>query len=64
MTDNIISRRLRDKISSLPQKNSAVVLKGLPQYFIDDKNFPADLDAAKDDLFSYFGRLMASGRKI
>ena len=63
MTNEIISRHLRgllDELSS--EKNSAVVLKGVPLSFIGDGNFQADLDAAKDNPVKYFFALANGGR--
>ena len=63
--NEIISRRVTEKISSLPRgKNFAVVLKGVPLNFVGDKNFPEDLETLTDDPLNYFLRLRNSGRKF
>ena len=64
MTNEIISDVLRGKIADLPEKNFAVVLKGVPLNFVDDKNFPEDLDAAKDNPLNYFSRLTFGERNF
>ena len=64
MKNKIISEILRDKIADLPEENSAVVLKGVPLNFVDDKNLPEDLDTAKENLMKYFSRLTIGGRNI
>lgn len=65
MTNEIIARNLRgllDRLSS--EKNSAVVLKGVPLSFVGDGNFRADLDAAKDNPVKYFFALVNGGRNF
>lgn len=64
MTNKIISNILRKKIAALPEENSAVVLKGVPLNFVDDKNLPEDLDTAKENPMNYFSRLTIGGRNI
>lgn len=65
MTNEIILRRLREKIASLPpEENSCVVLKGVPLSFVGDENFQANLDAAKDNPLNYFIALAKSGRNF
>mgnify|MGYP002623788845 CR=1 FL=1 len=60
----LISRRLREKFASLPfEKNSIVVLKGIPPSFVDE-NLSADLDSAKDNPLNYFMRLTNDGRRF
>ena len=64
MTNEIISNILRAKIAGLPKGNVAVVLKGVPLNFVDDKNLPEDLDTAKENPMKYFSRLTLGGRNI
>lgn len=52
------------KIADLPEENSAVVLKGVPLSFVDDKNLPEDLDTAKENPMNYFLRLTNGERNI
>lgn len=55
---------MNEKISSLPpEKNFAVVLKGVPLNFVDE-NFSADLDAAKKNPLNYFYALANGGRNF
>ena len=62
--NEIISRRVTEKFSSLPRgKNFVVVLKGVPLNFVEE-NFREDLEAAKDDPLNYFMRLRSGGRKF
>ena len=62
--NEIILRRVKEKLSGLPcGKNFAVVLKGVPLSFVDEK-FSADLDAAKKNPLNYFYALANGGRKI
>ena len=61
---SVIQRRVHKTISTLSEKNFAVVLKGIPLNFVGDENFPADLDAAKDNPLNYFTRLINGGRKF
>lgn len=65
MANEIISRHLRGRLAELSiEKNSAVVLKGIPLNFVGDGNFQADLDAAKDNPLNYFSALASSGRSF
>ena len=62
--NEIISRRVNEKLNDLPrEKNFAVVLKGVSLNFVEE-NFREDLEAAKDDPLNYFLRLRSSGRKF
>lgn len=63
--NKIILRQLDEKLKSISaEENSAVVLKGIPLSFVGDENFPEDLDAAKENRFRYFNKLVDSERKI
>ena len=63
--NEIILRRVTEKISSLPRgKNFAVVLKGVPLKFVGDENFPEDLERAAVKPSKYFLQLVNSERKF
>lgn len=63
--NEIISSRLHEKLASLSlERNSVVILKGIPLNFVGDGNFPEDLERAVRDPLKYFFELTTSGRKF
>ncbi|MBR4151698.1 MAG: ATP-dependent DNA helicase RecQ [Selenomonadaceae bacterium] len=60
----IILNHLRGQLENLPQGKNIFVLKGVPLNFVDDENFPEDLEQAIKDPLKYFFELTTSGRKF
>ena len=60
----IILKALRGKLDNLPSGKNIFVLKGVPLSFVDEENFPEDLETAINAPLNYFIALINSERKF